>query len=131
MKRKLQIITLTMATAMALTFPADVSAAHKTDEPENYSITVKNNTVFPLKEISVVYNHDKEDQIKEIAPGEMEPLGIPEMDREVTEIKISGKITDKVTFTGTFIGLADNDTVLRIEQNEDFSFSASSNMEKF
>ena len=131
MKRKLQILALAVFLSMTMVFSVNVSAKKTADkaESEDAVLTVKNSTVFPLKDIVVIYNHDQELEVEGIPAGETELVDIPKTDRDITEVKISGKFFNGKTFSGTFSGLINNDTLLTVDLDEDFSVFVSSNLD--
>ena len=50
-------------------------------------------------------------------------------DRQITEVKVTGEISDEEKFSGTFSGVVNNDTLLTVEVDEDFSVHVTSNID--
>lgn len=94
-------------------------------------ITIKNSTAFKLKNVHVIYNGDKELEVGDIRTSSSETAEILPDDRQITEVKISGEIFNGRKFSGTFSGLVNNDTLLTVDMDEDFSLFVTSNIDNF
>ena len=94
-------------------------------------ITIKNSTAFTLENIHVTYNGDKELEVGDIRTSSSETAEILPDDRQITEVKISGEIFNGRKFSGTFSGLVNNDTLLTVDMDEDFSLFVTSNIDNF
>lgn len=94
-------------------------------------ITIKNSTAFKLENIHVTYNGDKELEVGDIRTSSSETAEILPDDRQITEVKISGEIFNGRKFSGTFSGLVNNDTLLTVDMDEDFSLFVTSNIDNF
>ena len=94
-------------------------------------ITIKNSTAFTLENIHVTYNGDKELEVGDIRTSSSETAEILPDDRQITEVKISGEIFNGKEFSGTFSGIVNNDTLLTVDMDEDFSLFVTSNIDNF
>lgn len=94
-------------------------------------ITIKNSTAFKLENVHVIYNGDKELEVGDIRTSSSETAEILPDDRQITEVKISGEIFNGRKFSGTFSGLVNNDTLLTVDMDEDFSLFVTSNIDDF
>ena len=94
-------------------------------------ITIKNSTAFKLENVHVIYNGDKELEVGDIRTSSSETAEILPDDRQITEVKISGEIFNGRKFSGTFSGLVNNDTLLTVDMDEDFSLFVTSNIDNF
>ena len=94
-------------------------------------ITIKNSTAFKLGNVHVIYNGDKELEVGDIRTSSSETAEILPDDRQITEVKISGEIFNGRKFSGTFSGLVNNDTLLTVDMDEDFSLFVTSNIDNF
>ena len=92
-------------------------------------ITIKNNTALELKNVRVTYNQDKELEVGNIRNSGSEKAEILSDDRQITEVKVTGEISDEEKFLGTFSGVVNNDTLLTVEVDEDFSVHVTSNID--
>ena len=94
-------------------------------------ITIKNSTAFTLENVHVIYNGDKELEVGNIRTSSSETAEILPDDRRFTEVKITGEIFNGRKFSGTFSGLINNDTLLTVDMDEDFSLFVTSNIDDF
>ena len=88
-------------------------------------------TAFKLENVHVIYNGDKELEVGDIRTSSSETAEILPDDRQITEVKISGEIFNGRKFSGTFSGLVNNDTLLTVDMDEDFSLFVTSNIDNF
>ena len=94
-------------------------------------ITIKNSTAFKLENVHVIYNGDIELEVGDIRTSSSETAEILPDDRQITEVKISGEIFNGKEFSGTFSGIVNNDTLLTVDMDEDFSLFVTSNIDDF
>ena len=94
-------------------------------------ITIKNSTAFTLENVHVIYNGDKELEVGNIRTSSSETAEILPDDRRITEVKITGEIFNGKKFSGTFTGIVNNDTLLKVDMDEDFSLFVTSNIDDF
>ena len=85
-------------------------------------ITIKNSTAFKLENVHVIYNGDKELEVGDIRTSSSETAEILPDDRQI----FNGR-----KFSGTFSGLVNNDTLLTVDMDEDFSLFVTSNIDNF
>ena len=90
-----------------------------------------NTEAFKLENVHVIYNGDKELEVGDIRTSSSETAEILPDDRQITEVKISGEIFNGRKFSGTFSGLVNNDTLLTVDMDEDFSLFVTSNIDNF
>ena len=131
MKRRLKILFVAVAAA-ALIFGMVKMQKNKEGETVNKEvsyITIKNNTALELKNVRVTYNQDKELEVGNIRNSGSEKAEILSDDRQITEVKVTGEISDEEKFSGTFSGVVNNDTLLTVEVDEDFSVHVTSNID--
>ena len=48
---------------------------------------------------------------------------------QITEVKVTGEISAGEQFSGIFTGIVNNDTLLTVEMDEDFSMYVASNVD--
>lgn len=94
-------------------------------------ITIKNSTAFTLENVHVIYNGDKELEVGDIRTSSSETAEILPDDRQLTEVKVTGEIFNGKKFSGTFSGIVNNDTLITVDMDEDFSLFVTSNMDDF
>lgn len=131
MKRRVKILFVAVATA-ALVFGMAKMQKNKVGETVNKEvsyITIKNNTALELKNVRVTYNQDKELEVGNIRSSGSEKAEILSDDRQITEVKVTGEISDEEKFSGTFSGVVNNDTLLTVGMDENFSMYVTSNMD--
>lgn len=92
-------------------------------------ITIKNSTAFTLENVHVTYNGDKELEVGDIRTSSSETAEILPDDRRITKVKVSGEIFNGRKFSGTFSGIVNNDTLLTVDMDEDFSLFVTSNID--
>ena len=133
MKKSLKIIALVLAVVF-VTFCAVNMQNQRVVEAYNTEasyITIKNNTAFTLENVHVIYNRDKELEVGEIRAGILETAEILPDDRRITEVKITGETPDGKKFFGTFSGIVNNDTLLKVDMDENFSLFVTANIDDF
>lgn len=79
----------------------------------------------------VTYNGDKEPAVGDIRTGSLKTAEILPDERRITEVKITGEIPDGKNFSGTFSGIVNNDTLLKIDMDEDFSLFVTAKVDDF
>lgn len=131
MKRRVKILFVAVAAA-ALIFGMAKMQKNKEGETVNKEvsyITIKNNTALELKNVRVTYNQDKELEVGNIRNSGSEKAEILSDDRQITEVKVTGEISAGEQFSGIFTGIVNNDTLLTVGMDEDFSMYVTSNMD--
>ena len=131
MKRRVKILFVAVAAA-ALVFGMAKMQKNKVGETVNKEvsyITIKNNTALELKNVRVTYNQDKELEVGNIRSSGSEKAEILSDDRQITEVKVTGEISAGEQFSGIFTGIVNNDTLLTVEMDEDFSMYVTSNID--
>ena len=131
MKRRVKILFVAVAAA-ALIFGMAKMQKNKEGETVNKEvsyITIKNNTALELKNVRVTYNQDKELEVGNIRSSGSEKAEILSDDRQITEVKVTGEISAGEQFSGIFTGIVNNDTLLTVGMDEDFSMYVTSNMD--
>ena len=131
MKRRVKILFVAVAAA-ALVFGMAKMQKNKVGETVNKEvsyITIKNNTALELKNVRVTYNQDKELEVGNIRSSGSEKAEILSDDRQITEVKVTGEISAEEQFSGIFTGIVNNDTLLTVEMDEDFSMYVTSNID--
>lgn len=129
MKKNSKILALLLAVAFIAfcTVSTRESKVVQAFDTEASYITIKNSTAFTLENVHVTYNGDKELEVGDIQTSSSETAEILPDDRQITEVKISGEI-----FNGRkFSGLVNNDTLLTVDMDEDFSLFVTSNIDNF
>lgn len=133
MKKNLKVLVLVLAVAFVSMGAVNMQSqkiVEAYDEEASY-ITIKNSTAFTLENVHVIYNGDKELEVGNIGTSSSETAEILPNDRRVTEVKISGEIFNGKKFSGTFSGIINNDTLLTVDMDEDFSLYVTSNIDDF
>ena len=133
MKKSLKILALVLAVAFVSWGAVNMqnqSVVEAYNTEASY-ITIKNNTAFKLENVHVTYNGDKELEVGDIRTGSEETADILPDDRRITEVKITGKTSDGKNFSGTFSGIVNNDTLLKVDMDEDFSLFVTANVDDF
>ena len=92
-------------------------------------ITIKNNTALELENVRVTYNQNKELEVGNIKRGNSEKAEILSDDRQITEVKVTGEISAGEQFSGIFTGIVNNDTLLTVGMDEDYSMYVTSNID--
>ena len=131
MKRRVKILFVAVAAA-ALVFGMAKMQKNKVGETVNKEvsyITIKNNTALELENVHITYNQNKELEVGNIKSSNSEKAEILSDDRQITEVKVTGEISDEEKFSGTFSGVVNNDTLLTVEVDEDFSVHVTSNID--
>ena len=131
MKRRVKILFVAVAAA-ALIFGMAKMQKNKEGETVNKEvsyITIKNNTALELENVHITYNQNKELEVGNIKSSNSEKAEILSDDRQITEVKVTGEISDEEKFSGTFSGVVNNDTLLTVEVDEDFSVHVTSNID--
>ena len=131
MKRRVKILFVAVAAA-ALIFGMAKMQKNKVSETVNKEvsyITIKNNTAFELENVRVTYNQNKELEVGNIKRSNSEKVEILSDDRQITEVKVTGEISAGEQFSGIFTGIVNNDTLLTVEMDEDFSMYVTSNID--
>ena len=133
MKRRVKILFVAVAVAAAaLIFGMAKMQKNKVSETVNKEvsyITIKNNTAFELENVRVTYNQNKELEVGNIKRSNSEKVEILSDDRQITEVKVTGEISAGEQFSGIFAGIVNNDTLLTVEMDEDFSMYVTSNID--
>lgn len=133
MKRRVKILFVAVAVvAAALIFGMAKMQKNKVSETVNKEvsyITIKNNTAFELENVRVTYNQNKELEVGNIKRSNSEKVEILSDDRQITEVKVTGEISAGEQFSGIFTGIVNNDTLLTVEMDEDFSMYVTSNID--
>lgn len=131
MKRRVKILFVAAAAA-ALIFGMAKMQKNKVSETVNKEvsyITIKNNTAFELENVRVTYNQNKELEVGNIKRSNSEKVEILSDDRQITEVKVTGEISAGEQFSGIFTGIVNNDTLLTVGMDEDFSMYVTSNID--
>lgn len=131
MKRRVKILFVAVAAA-ALVFGMAKMQKNKVSETVNEEvsyITIKNNTALELENVRVTYNQDKELEVGNIRSSGSEKAEILSDDRQITEVKVTGEISAGEQFSGIFTGIINNDTLLTVGMDEDFSMYVTSNID--
>ena len=131
MKRRVKILFVAVAAA-ALIFGMVKMQKNKVSETVNKEvsyITIKNNTAFELENVRVTYNQNKELEVGNIKRSNSEKVEILSDDRQITEVKVTGEISAGEQFSGIFTGIVNNDTLLTVGMDEDFSMYVTSNID--
>lgn len=133
MKKNSKILALLLAVAFIAfcTVSTRESKVVQAFGTEVSYITIKNSTAFTLENVHVTYNGDKELEVGNIRTSSSETAEILPDDRRITEVKISGEIFNGKEFSGTFSGIVNNDTLLTVDMDEDFSLFVTSNIDNF
>ncbi|MBU5480163.1 DUF5300 family protein [Blautia sp. MSJ-19] len=133
MKKSSKILVLIFAVAF-VAFCAVNMQNQKVVEAYNTEasyITIKNSTAFTLENVHVIYNGDKDLEVGDIRTSSSETAEILPDDRRITEVKVTGEIFNGRKFSGTFTGIVNNDTLLKVDMDEDFSLFVTSNIDDF
>lgn len=131
MKRRAKILFVVVA-AVALIFGMAKMHKHKVSETVNKEVsyvTTKNNTALELENVHITYNQNKELEVGNIKSNNSEKAEILSDDRQITEVKVTGEISAGEQFSGIFKGIVNNDTLLTVEMDEDFSMYVASNID--
>ena len=131
MKRRAKILFVVVA-AVALIFGMAKMHKHKVSETVNKEIsyvTTKSNTALELENVHITYNQNKELEVGNIKSNNSEKAEILSDDRQITEVKVTGEISAGEQFSGIFTGIVNNDTLLTVEMDEDFSMYVASNID--
>ena len=131
MKRRVKILFVAVAAA-ALIFGMAKMQKNKvggTVNKEVSYITIKNNTALELENVRVTYNQNKELEVGNIKRSNSEKAEILSDDRQITEVKVTGEISAGEQFSGIFTGIVNNDTLLTVGMDEDFSMYVTSNID--
>ena len=133
MKKISKILVLVLATAVISGCAANMQNQEvvETYNTEASYITIKNSTAFTLENVHVIYNGDKELEVGDIRTSSSETAEILPDDRQLTEVKVTGEIFNGKKFSGTFSGIVNNDTLITVDMDEDFSLFVTSNMDDF
>ena len=133
MKRRVKILFVAVAVAAAaLIFGMAKMQKNKVSETVNKEvsyITIKNNTAFELENVRVTYNQNKELEVGNNKRSNSEKVEIRSDDRQITEVKVTGEISAGEQFSGIFTGIVNNDTLLTVGMDEDFSMYVTSNID--
>ena len=133
MKRRVKILFVAVAVAAAaLIFGMAKMQKNKVSETVNKEvsyITIKNNTAFELENVRVTYNQNKELEVGNIKRSNSEKVEILSDDRQITEVKVTGEISAGEQFSGIVTGIVNNDTLLTVGMDEDFSMYVTSNID--
>ena len=131
MKRRVKILFVAVAAA-ALVFGMAKMQKNKVGETVNKEvsyITIKNNTALELENVHITYNQNKELEVGNIKSSNSEKAEILSDERQITEVKVTGEISAGEQFSGIFTGIVNNDTLLTVGMDEDFSMYVTSNMD--
>ena len=132
MKRRAKIL-FAVVVVVALIFGMAKMHKHKVRETVNKEVsyvTIKNNTALELENVHITYNQNKELEVGNIKSNNSEKAEILSDDRQITEVKVTGEISaGEQQFAGTFTGIVNDDTLLTVEMDEDFSMYVISNMD--
>ena len=131
MKRRVKILFVAVAAA-ALVFGMAKMQKNKVGETVNKEVsyvTIKNNTALELENVHITYNQNKELEVGNIKSSNSEKAEILSDDRQITEVKVTGEISAGEQFSGIFTGIVNNDTLLTVGMDEDFSMYVTSNMD--
>ena len=131
MKRRVKILFVAVAAAALVSGMAKMqkNKVGETVNKEVSYITIKNNTALELENVHITYNQNKELEVGNIKSSNSEKAEILSDDRQITEVKVTGEISDEEKFSGTFSGVVNNDTLLTVEVDEDFSVHVTSNID--
>lgn len=131
MKRRAKIL-FAVVVVVALIFGMAKMHKHKVRETVNKEVsyvTIKNNTALELENVHITYNQNKELEVGNIKSNNSEKAEILSDDRQITEVKVTGEISAGEQFSGIFTGIVNNDTLLTVEMDEDFSMYVTSNID--
>lgn len=132
MKQKLKVLFMVVVAA-ALIFGMAKVQKRKVSETVNKEVsyvTIQNNTALELENVHITYNQNKELEVGNIKSSNSEKAEILSDDRQITEVKVTGEISaGEQQFAGTFTGIVNDDTLLTVEMDEDFSMYVISNMD--
>lgn len=131
MKQKLKVLFMVVVAA-ALIFGMAKVQKRKVSETVNKEVsyvTIKNNTALELENVHITYNQNKELEVGNIKSSNSEKAEILSDDRQITEVKVTGEISAGEQFSGIFTGIVNNDTLLTVEMDEDFSMYVTSNID--
>lgn len=133
MKKNLKVLVLVLAVAFVSMGAVNMQNQKVVEayDKEASCITIKNSTAFTLENVHVIYNQDKELEVGNIGTSSSETAEILPDDRRVTEVQVIGEIFNGKQFSGTFSGIVNNDTLLTVEMDEDFSLYVVSNIDDF
>lgn len=133
MKKISKILVLVLAAAVISGCAANMQNQEVVEayNTEAAYITIKNSTAFTLENVHVIYNGDKELEVGDIRTSSSETAEILPDDRQLTEVKVTGEIFNGKKFSGTFSGIVNNDTLITVDMDEDFSLFVTSNMDDF
>lgn len=133
MKKISKILVLVLAAAVISGCAANMQNQEVVEayNTEASYITIKNSTAFTLENVHVIYNGDKELEVGDIRTSSSETAEILPDDRQLTEVKVTGEIFNGKKFSGTFSGIVNNDTLITVDMDEDFSLFVISNMDDF
>lgn len=133
MKKISKILVLVLAAAVISGCAANMQNQEVVEayNTEASYITIKNSTAFTLENVHVIYNGDKELEVGDIRTSSSETAEILPDDRQLTEVKVTGEIFNGKKFSGTFSGIVNNDTLITVDMDEDFSLFVTSNMDDF
>lgn len=133
MKKISKILVLVLAAAVISGCAANMQNQEVVEayNTEASYITIKNSTAFTLENVHVIYNGDKELEVGDIRTSSSETAEILPDDRKLTEVKVTGEIFNGKKFSGTFSGIVNNDTLITVDMDEDFSLFVTSNMDDF
>lgn len=133
MKKISKILVLVLAAAVISGCAANMQNQEVVEayNTEASYITIKNSTAFTLENVHVIYNGDKELEVGDIRTSSSETAEILPDDRQITEVKVTGEIFNGKKFSGTFSGIVNNDTLITVDMDEDFSLFVTSNMDDF
>lgn len=132
MKQKLKVLFMVVVAAALIFGMAKVQKREvsETVNKEGSCITIKNNTALELENVRITYNQNKELEVGNIRSSDSEKAEILSDDRPITEVKVTGEISvGEQQFAGTFTGIVNDDTLLTVEMDEDFSMYVISNMD--
>ena len=82
-----------------------------------------------MENVHINYNQNKELEVGNIKSNNSEKAEILSDDRQITEVKVTGEISAREQFSGIFTGIVNNDTLLTVEMDEDFSMYVASNID--
>lgn len=133
MKKFSKILVLVLAVAVISGCAANMQNQEVVEayNTEASYITIKNSTAFTLENVHVIYNGDKELEVGDIRTSSSETAEILPDGRQLTEVKVTGEIFNGKKFSGTFSGIVNNDTLITVDMDEDFSLFVTSNMDDF
>lgn len=131
MKRRVKILFVAVAAAALVSGMAKMqkNKVGETVNKEVSYITIKNNTALELENVHITYNQNKELEVGNIKSSNSEKAEILSDDRQITEVKVTGEISAGEQFSGIFTGIVNNDTLLTVEMDEDFSMYVTSNID--